>query len=61
MHDAYKIQLLDDGSVVSAALHELGKGMPDSPDLSIRWQYCLRILSMSSPECLLQHLNPRRP
>ena len=31
MHDAYKIQLLDDGSVVSAALHELGKGMPDSP------------------------------
>ena len=33
-YDIYKIQLLDDGSVVSAALHELGKGMPDSPDPS---------------------------
>ena len=34
-YDIYKIQLLDDGSVVSAARHELGKGMPDSPDPSM--------------------------
>ena len=33
-YNIYKIQHLDDGSVVSAALHELVKGMPDCPDLS---------------------------
>ena len=32
-YNIYKIQLLDD--VVSAALHELVKGMPDCPDLSL--------------------------
>jgi len=34
-YNIYKIQLLDDGIVVSAALHELVKDMPDSPDPSI--------------------------
>jgi len=52
------------GSVVSAALHELVKGMPDSPDLSLMAE----LFEVEFPECEspvvdnpLQHLHPRRP